>query len=96
MSDSVPVTTIVEVPAPLTLPPLPPAEIVPVLTVTVADSVCAPLSSGSATPMLALPAFSTRMALPSFTVTALALTLPGSLTVEMKSERVFDTTLNTP
>ena len=63
------------------------------LTVTVAVSVAAPLSSGSATVMLALSPFSNKVALPSFTATLAALRLPGSLMVEMNSDRVFDVTL---
>ena len=65
----------------------------PALTVTVALRVEAPLSSGSAMAMLALVALRVSVALPSLTVTLLAVMLPGSLILETNSGLVLEVTL---
>jgi hypothetical protein len=83
-----PVMVTVAVPVPPTVPPLPPtAEMTPLLTVTVAERLLAPLSSGSATVNAPTRAVRFKVAEPSSTVTLLALTCAGSLVPETKTLR---------
>ena len=94
---SVPVSVSSAVPVPTTLPPLPPTALntspEPAGSVTVAVRLVAPLSSGSAITMFALPALSNRVAEASATVTLFALIEPGSLIEETNTDRVARTTL---
>ena len=89
-----PVSVMVVTPVPIALtePPEPPTKVIsPLLTVTVVDSVVAPLSS-SLTIILPFVALRTSVAALSFTVTSLAVILAGSLILEANMGLAVPTT----